>query len=168
MIWPATILLFTQIATVWQALRISVVRRGLRIAATVLFVLSMIAAVANLFAAKNSAFVAFAFLAATVLYFMAPFSIVQHVGYRRTVDQETMLGALATYLFIGIAFAFAYRLVGAAQASPFFGARGDGTVSQGEVTLSIADVDLVHVSLRALVTSVRAPAPLEAAEGGPR
>src|SRR6266536_2159792 len=118
MIWPATILLFTQIATVWQALRISVVRRGLRIAATVLFVLSMIAAVANLFAAKNSAFVAFAFLAATVLYFVAPFSIVQHVGYRRTVDQETMLGALATYLFIGIAFAFAYRLVGAAQGSP--------------------------------------------------
>lgn len=43
-----------------------------------------------------------------------------------------------------------------------------GVVVAGEVTLSIADVDLVHVSLRALVTSVRAPAPLEAAEGGPR
>jgi hypothetical protein len=128
--WAATILLFTQIATVWQALRISVARRGLRIAATVLFVLSTIAAVANLFAAKNSAFVAFVFLAAAVLYFVAPFSIVRNVGYRRTVDQETMLGALAAYLFIGMAFAFAYRLVGAAQASPFFGAGGDGTVSQ--------------------------------------
>jgi hypothetical protein len=122
-------------------LRISVVRRGLRIAATVLFVLSMIAAVANLFAAKNSAFVAFAFLAATVLYFVAPFSIVRHVGYRRTVDQETMLGALATYLFIGMALAFAYRLVGAAQASPFFGARGDGTVSQDGIVDAALLVD---------------------------
>lgn len=30
-----------------------------------------------------------------------------------------------------------------------------GVVVAGEVTLSIADVDLVHVSLRALITSVR-------------
>jgi hypothetical protein len=42
-----------------------------------------------------------------------------------------------------------------------------GVVVAGEVTLSIADVDLVHVSLRALITSVRAPAQLETAEGGP-
>ena len=43
-----------------------------------------------------------------------------------------MLGALAAYLFIGMAFAFAfaYRLLGAVQASPFFGASGDGTLSQ--------------------------------------
>jgi hypothetical protein len=61
---------------------------------------------------------------------VAPFSIVRHVGWRRTVDQETMLGALAAYLFIGMACAFAYRLLGAVQSSPFFGAGGDGTVSQ--------------------------------------
>jgi hypothetical protein len=128
--WAATILLFTQIATVWQALRISAARRGLRIAATILFVLTTIAAVANLFAAKNSVFVAFAFTASAVLYFVAPFSIVRHVGYRQTVDRETMLGALAAYLFIGMAFAFAYRLLGAVQPSPFFGTAGDGTVSQ--------------------------------------
>src|SRR6266508_2982906 len=89
-----------------------------------------IAAVANLFGGKNSDFVAAAFLASTVLYVVAPFSIVRHIGYRPTVDQETMLGALAAYLLIGMAFAFAYRLIGAVQASPFFGAGGDGTVSQ--------------------------------------
>jgi hypothetical protein len=33
-----------------------------------------------------------------------------------------------------------------------------GVVITGEVTLSIADVDLVHISLRALVSSVRANA----------
>lgn len=31
-----------------------------------------------------------------------------------------------------------------------------GVVLTGDVTLSIADVDLVHISLRALITSVRA------------
>ncbi len=128
--WAATILLFTQMATVWVALRITVTRRGLRLAANGLFVLTTIAAVANLFAPKSSSFVAFAFLAAAFLYFVAPFSIVRHIGYRQTVDRETMLGALSAYLFIGMAFAFAYRVIGAAQAPPFFGTRGDGTVSQ--------------------------------------
>lgn len=33
---------------------------------------------------------------------------------------------------------------------------GDGVVIVGDVTISIAEVDLVQVSLRALVTSVRA------------
>lgn len=37
-----------------------------------------------------------------------------------------------------------------------------GVVLSGEVTLSIADVDLVHVSLRALITSA------STLEGGPR
>jgi hypothetical protein len=64
------------------------------------------------------------------LYVVAPVSIVRHIGYRRQVDQETMLGALAAYLLIGMAFAFAYRFVGSVQAGPFFGADGEGTVSQ--------------------------------------
>lgn len=34
-----------------------------------------------------------------------------------------------------------------------------GVVLTGDVTLSIADVDLVHISLRALVTSVRSRGP---------
>jgi hypothetical protein len=37
----------------------------------------------------------------------------------------------------------------------------NGVVVAGEVTLSVADVDLVHVSLRALITSVRARRPVE-------
>ena len=43
-----------------------------------------------------------------------------------------------------------------------------GVAVSGEVTLSIAGVDLVHVSLRALITSVRAGAPPGDAEGVPR
>jgi hypothetical protein len=33
---------------------------------------------------------------------------------------------------------------------------GGGVVISGEITLAVADVDLVHVSLRALVASVEA------------
>jgi Gas vesicle protein len=43
-----------------------------------------------------------------------------------------------------------------------------GVVVAGEVTLSIADVDLVHVSLRALITSVRVSTPPEGAKGATR
>jgi Ion channel len=128
--WGATILLFVQMATVWLALRTSDARRGVRLVATGLFILAGLVAVTNLFARQDSDIVAFVFLAAAVLYFVAPFSIVRHIGYRRTVDLETMLGALAAYLLIGMAFAFVYRLLGAVQASAFFGANGDGTISQ--------------------------------------
>jgi len=128
--WGASVLLTAQIATVWLALRTSEARRGLRLAANGLFVLAAAAAVANLGAPREPALEPFVFGAAVVLYLVAPFSIVRHVAYRRAVDQETMLGALATYLFIGMAFAFIYRFLGAAQASAFFGDRGDGNLSQ--------------------------------------
>jgi hypothetical protein len=128
--WGATVLLTVQIATVWLAIRTSQARRGLRLAADGLFVLAAVAAVANLGAPRGLALEPFVFAAAGVLYLVAPFSIVRHIAYRRAVDQETMLGALATYLFIGMAFAFVYRFLGAVQAGPFFGNRGDGNLSQ--------------------------------------
>jgi hypothetical protein len=128
--WGATVLLTVQIATVWLALRTSRARRGLRLAANGLFVLTAVAAVANLGAPKGLALEPFVFGAAGVLYLVAPFAILRHIAYRRTVDQETMLGALASYLFIGMAFAFVYRFLGAVQANAFFGDRGDGNLSE--------------------------------------
>jgi hypothetical protein len=128
--WGASVLLTAQIATVWLALRTSEARRGLRLAANGLFVLTAVAAVANLGAPREPALEPFVFGAAVVLYLVAPFSIIRHIAYRRAVDQETMLGALSTYLFIGMAFAFLYRFLGAAQASAFFGESGDGRLSQ--------------------------------------
>lgn len=38
---------------------------------------------------------------------------------------------------------------------------GGGVVIAGEVTLAVADIDLVHVSLRALVSSVASAMPPE-------
>ena len=128
--WTATILLTAQIATVWLALRTSQARRAFRLAADGLFVLAAAAAVANLVPRVDLTLEPLVFVASGVLYLLAPFSIVRHIAYRRAVDQETMLGALATYLFIGMAFAFVYQFLGAVQASTFFGDEGDGTLSQ--------------------------------------
>jgi hypothetical protein len=126
--WAVTVLLVVQIATVWLALRTAQAPRGLRLVANGLFVLTAVAAVAHLVAEGDST-MPYVFTAASVLYVVAPFWIVRHIAYRRAVDQETMLGALAAYLFIGMAFAFVYRFLGAVQASPFFGGEGDGTLS---------------------------------------
>ena len=60
----------------------------------------------------------------------APVSIVRHLVMRRSIDLETLLGAVSAYLLIGMCFAFLYRGFAAAQSSPFFGDAGDGTVSQ--------------------------------------
>jgi hypothetical protein len=128
--WAATVLLTLQIATVWLALRTSRARSGFRLAANGLFVIAAVAAAANLIAPGARALEPYVFVAASVLYLVAPISIVRHIVVRREVDQETMLGALAAYLFIGMAFAFVYRFLGAVQASAFFGSAGDGALSE--------------------------------------
>jgi hypothetical protein len=128
--WGASVLLFAQIATVWAALRISMARRGFMIVAGWLFALTAIAAVVNLFPTHRGQLVAAVLAAGSLLYYVAPYAIVRHIGFRRVVDLETMLGALAAYLFIGMAFAFAYRLLGVLQQGPFFGGQGEGTVAQ--------------------------------------
>jgi hypothetical protein len=128
--WGITIVLFAQIATVWLTLRTSASHRPLRRAADVLFVVAGVAAVANLFAQTEETFLRYVFAASCVLYLVAPFTIIRHIAFRRQVDRETVLGALATYLLIGMAFAFCYRFFGAVQDADFFGAQGDGTVAQ--------------------------------------
>jgi hypothetical protein len=128
--WGGSILLFAQIATVRLALHTSQARRGLLAVANVLFLVAAVGAVANLFSAHDSEVRSFVFIASSALYVVAPVSIVRHIGYRRQVDQETMLGALAAYLLIGMAFAFAYRFLGSVQGGPFFGPDGDGTMSE--------------------------------------
>jgi hypothetical protein len=126
--WATTVLVFVQIGTVWLALRTSQARRGLLRVANVLFASAAVAAVGELFTGRDSDLRPFVFIAASLLYVVAPVSIVRHVAYRREVDQETMLGALAAYLLIGMAFAFAYRSLGAIETEPFFGAGGEGTL----------------------------------------
>ena len=65
-----------------------------------------------------------------LLYLIAPFSIVRHLVFRPEVDSETLLGAIAAYLLIGMFFAFAYKAAGEFGSVPFFGPDGHGSLSQ--------------------------------------
>ena len=76
----------------------------------------------------------FVFVAASLLYLVAPVAIVRHVAYRpRGRSGDDARQALAAYLLIGMAFAFAYRSVGAIETAPFFGADGEGDDEPGPV-----------------------------------
>jgi hypothetical protein len=128
--WAASLVICVQIATVWAVLHVSEARRSLRRLAAVLLVISALAAAVNLFVGKETAGVgAVAFMSA-VLYLIAPFSITRSLLFRREVDLQTVLGAVDIYLLVGMLFAFIYRFIGVVQASPFFGANGDGKIPQ--------------------------------------
>jgi hypothetical protein len=126
--WTVSLMLFTQVGTVWYALRVSRARTSLRAPAAVVLLLSLVAGSWNFFA-HGSTLIGLTFFAGSLLYIVAPVAIVGDLGRRAHVDRELMLGALATYLMLGMAFAFAYRCIAAFQPGPFFGAQGDGTLA---------------------------------------
>jgi uncharacterized membrane protein HdeD (DUF308 family) len=126
--WTVSVLLFAQIGTVWHALRISRARPGVRVSAAVIFVLSLIAGVWNLFS-RDHTLLGLVFFAGSVLYLLAPLSILMDLGRRRDADRELMMGALSVYLMLGMACAFVYRCLAGLQPGPFFGENGDGTLA---------------------------------------
>lgn len=126
--WTISLLLFAQIGTVWYALRVSGAHTSLRVLAALIFALSLIAGGWNFFS-RGSTLIGLVFFAGSALYIVAPASILGDLGRRHHVDRELMMGALATYLMLGMAFAFSYRCVAAFQPSPFFGSKGDGTLA---------------------------------------
>jgi hypothetical protein len=125
-----SIVVAVQIATIWVVLRASEARRRHRVFVSVLAAISAIVAITNAFIPDQVGGNGFMALVSALLYVGAPFSIVRHLVLRRTVDRETVLGAIAAYLMMGMFFAFAYRTLGAIQAGPFFGTSGDGTFPQ--------------------------------------
>jgi hypothetical protein len=127
--WLVVLLLFVQTLTVWQALRVSGARIGMRLAAAGVFALALVAAGLNL-VAGDSPLIGYTFLAASALYLLAPFSIVRDLGRHGGVDLQTMWGVLAAYLLIGMAFGFGYQCLAEIQSGPLFGDRGDPSLSE--------------------------------------
>src|SRR5689334_22632671 len=83
--WTISLLLFAQIGTVWYALRVSGAHTSLRILAALIFGLSLIAGTWNVLA-HGSTLIGLVFFAGSVLYVVAPLSIVGDLGRRRHVD----------------------------------------------------------------------------------
>lgn len=128
--WAGSVIILFQIVTVWLALRTSHARPLVRRITDVLLAIGLLVAILNLvWSADDWGFPAL-FVVSGMLYLIAPFSIVRNIGERPEVDLETVTGAIAAYLCIGMFFAFAYRTVAALQSGPFFGASGEGTISE--------------------------------------
>ena len=128
--WATSALLLIQVAVVALILRVTRARRAVRMVAGAAFVLALVLAATNLFSSKSQPLEGVLFATASLLYLIAPLSILRALILRGEVDRETLLGAIDAYLLIGFFFAFAYRTMGALQAGPFFGASGEGTVAQ--------------------------------------
>ncbi|WP_229076553.1 potassium channel family protein [Actinoplanes sp. DH11] len=92
--------------------------------AALVFLLALVTAVVGLLV-RESPLVGWTFLAASALYLLAPVPIVRDLGWRPVVDRQTLLGALAAYLLIGMSFGFAYECLAVLQPGPLFGAEGD-------------------------------------------
>ncbi len=129
--WGASAVVFIQIGTVWFALRTSQARRPVRRAASVLLVIAGAVSILNL--AEPEGTRRFLFAVGSLLYFVAPFSIIRHLVTRRDVDQETMLGAISAYLLFGMFYAFFYIEIAIIQEPTVFFAGGANPATMQQV-----------------------------------
>ena len=128
--WAGSIVLTVQLATVWFTLRTSQARPVVRRTADIVLCLAAVAAVLSFFVHQSGNERGGIFVVCSLLYLIAPFSIVRHLILRRDIDTETLLGAVSAYLLIGMFFAFAYQAAGEFGSVPFFGTAGHGSLSQ--------------------------------------
>jgi hypothetical protein len=126
----APIVLTVQLATVWLILRTSRARRVARVVADIVLCLAAVVVVVSVFVHQPGNELGGIFAVCCLLYLIAPFSIVRHLILRTQIDTETLLGAIAAYLLIGMFFGFAYKAAGEFGSVPFFGAAGSGSLSQ--------------------------------------
>ena len=96
---------------------------------TAILVVTAIVAVLNLFISRDLTGEVMAVVSG-LLYLAAPAIIVRSLVLRRTMDTQTVLGAIAAYLMVGMSFAFVYQALDALQAGPFIGSQGEGPFPQ--------------------------------------
>ena len=129
MSWGPSVVIVVQIATVSIILRISRAPHTIRVVVAISLFIAIVAAILALFLRHDTA-TRFLPAVSSLLYLIAPISVIRHLVRRTAIDLETILGAIAAYLLIGMFFAFVYRAAGANEGTAFFGAQGDGTFAQ--------------------------------------
>jgi hypothetical protein len=129
--WASSLIVAVQIGVVWVTLRAARARRTTLLFANAALGLAALTAVASLIVNHQFQTDTVVAWVSCALYLVAPGAIVRHLLRRRTVDAETVMGAIAAYLMAGMFFAFLYRAIGIVQTHPpFFGGQGPGTFSQ--------------------------------------
>src|ERR1700735_129858 len=129
--WATSLTVAVQIAAVWVTLRAARARRTVLAFANIALGVAAAAAIVSLVVDQQFHTDSIVAWVSSALYLAAPVAIVRHLLSRRTIDSETVMGAIAAYLMVGMFFAFLYRAVGIVQPPPaFFGAQGAGTFAQ--------------------------------------
>jgi hypothetical protein len=129
--WATSLVVVVQIGVVWVTLRAARARRTALAFANGALGVAAVAALVSLIVNYQFHTDSVVAWVSCALYLVAPGAIVRHLLRRRTVDAETVMGAIAAYLMAGMFFAFLYRAIGIVQPHPaFFGAQGHGTFSQ--------------------------------------
>src|SRR6476469_5842003 len=111
--WAQSLVIGIQLVTVWLTFRTAKAAPSVRVITLVVVGAVGVVALANVFVAVNSQLLAVAFVVSAVLYLVAPYAVVRDIATRRNVDQQTVLGAIAAYLLVGMCFAFTYRTIAA-------------------------------------------------------
>ncbi len=127
--WGPSVVIIVQMATVSIILRISRAPHPIRVVAAISLILAIVAAIVALLLHHDTAS-RFLPAVSSLLYLIAPISVIRRLVRRTVIDLETVLGAVAAYLLIGMFFAFVYRAAAANEATAFFGVQGDGTFAQ--------------------------------------
>jgi hypothetical protein len=129
--WASSLIVAVQIGVVWVTLRAARARRTTLAFANAALGVAALTAIVSLIVNHQFHTDTIVAWVSCALYLVAPGAIVRHLLRRRTVDAETVMGAIAAYLMAGMFFAFLYRAIGIVQTHPpFFGAQGAGTFSQ--------------------------------------
>lgn len=128
--WGASLVLVIQVATVWFALRTSGAHRIVRLFADVVLAVAVAIAIGAAVLTDGNDPSLVVLLCSSLLYFIAPLSIMRDLIARPTVDAETFLGAISAYLLVGMFFAFFFLVLADLQGSPFFTSAGHTTGSQ--------------------------------------
>jgi Ion channel len=115
-----------QVITVAVAIHVSRAHRGVRLAVNVVLGLACLVAIIYLFGSRESTLLGIVFATSSVLYFIAPFSILRAIVVKEEMDREAVVGAIAAYLLIGMFFAYLYLAVGTVG-DDFFGQGTDAS-----------------------------------------
>ena len=134
--WATSLIVAVQIAAVWVTLRAARARRTVLVFANVALGVAALAAITSLIVNYQFHTDSVVAWVSCALYLAAPVAIVRHLLSRRTIDSETVMGAIAAYLMAGMFFAFLYRAIGIVQtASGVLRRPGPGHVLPGPVLL---------------------------------
>jgi hypothetical protein len=128
--WQGLVLL-VQLVTLRVTFSVSESARAQRAAVVLFGTLAVVVGLVSLATGGDeSVATAAVFAVSALMYVVSPAVIVRHIFSRPAIDRQTLLGAVAAYLFIGMGFAFLFMTTSLLQPDqPFFGDEGRGSIT---------------------------------------